>query len=460
MALYDAPTVTRLADYLRENYSRAVVKLFGPEAMGGVAIAEPVAAVDEEGVRAFQELVRTLPPRAAARTGEPKNPPAIFVLSPPRSGSTLLRVMLAGIPRLFSPPELQLLNYNTLAERKAMLDTDRDRFWLEGTVRAIMEIRHCTSGEAEQLMAEAEGEGLSVKAFYRRLQEWLGESIFTEKTPTYPLDPATLRRAEEDFENAKYIHLVRHPCPMISSFEEAKLQVFFPPFLKGPHHLGVHEMAELIWTICHRNILDFLATVPAARQHRVQFEHLVTDPETETRRIAEFLEVPYHPAMANPYRKAQGDRMTDALHPLARMLGDVKFHAHGRVRPEAAERRQGRFPEQKLGAPTRQLAERFGYTLAPPGRAEPASFSRCGAKAAVRRFFSSMPPAGPSAVTGIWRSNWAKTSPSTPSAPRILDEGASPSDRTLEEMAGWYLEEMRAVQPRGPYLWEVGRWEV
>ena len=60
--------------------------------------------------------------------------------------------------------------------------------------------------------------------------------------------------------------------------------------------------------------------------------------------------------------------MTDALHPLARMLGDVKFHSHGRVRSEAAERKQGRFPEEKLGAPTRALAEHLGYTLAPPGK--------------------------------------------------------------------------------------------
>ena len=155
-------------------------------------------------------------------------------------------------------------------------------------------------------MAEAEAEDLSVQAFYRRLQGWLGDLIFTEKTPTYALDPATLRRAEEDFESAKYVHLVRHPCAMISSFEEAKLQVFFPPFLTGPHDYTVHQMAELVWTVCNRNILDFLKTVPAARQHRVQFERLVKDPEGETRHLAEFLELPFDPAMANPYRKSKG----------------------------------------------------------------------------------------------------------------------------------------------------------
>lgn len=39
-----------------------------------------------------------------------KNPnPIAFILSSPRSGSTLLRVMLAGHPGLYSPPELHLL---------------------------------------------------------------------------------------------------------------------------------------------------------------------------------------------------------------------------------------------------------------------------------------------------------------------------------------------------------------
>ena len=53
------------------------------------------------------------------------------MLSPPRSGSTLLRVMLGGNPRLFAPPELELLNFDTLAERRDAFP-GRDAFRLEG----------------------------------------------------------------------------------------------------------------------------------------------------------------------------------------------------------------------------------------------------------------------------------------------------------------------------------------
>jgi acyl carrier protein len=45
----------------------------------------------------------------------PRADPMIFILSPPRSGSTLLRVMLAGHSRLFSPQELYLGCFSDMA---------------------------------------------------------------------------------------------------------------------------------------------------------------------------------------------------------------------------------------------------------------------------------------------------------------------------------------------------------
>ena len=50
-----------------------------------------------------------------------KNHPAIFILAPPRSGTTLLRVMLAGQPDLFAAAELQLLRFPDPSGKKAGL---------------------------------------------------------------------------------------------------------------------------------------------------------------------------------------------------------------------------------------------------------------------------------------------------------------------------------------------------
>jgi hypothetical protein len=78
--------------------------------------------------------------------------------------------MLAGHPRLFAPPELELLSFNTLSERRAP-SRAKTVFWLEGTLRAIMEIKGCDAEEAQHIMRSMEERGLTTKECYRQLQD-------------------------------------------------------------------------------------------------------------------------------------------------------------------------------------------------------------------------------------------------------------------------------------------------
>src|SRR5262249_30347151 len=94
--IFDTPTIAQLAAHLTLAYPAAVDRLGGPEGRRGPAAR---GRVGEEEIAAVQRLIRKLPDREAV---EPRNPAAVFVLSPPRSGSTLLRVMLGGNPRLFA----------------------------------------------------------------------------------------------------------------------------------------------------------------------------------------------------------------------------------------------------------------------------------------------------------------------------------------------------------------------
>ncbi len=353
VTIFDAPTVRQLAAHLAAEHAGAVARRWpddSVEAAGGSVHRR----VGEAAVMKFRALIQPLAPAPAGSAG--KNPPAVFVLSPPRSGSTLLRVMLGGHPRLFAPPELELLSFNTLAERSAAF-SGRDRFWLEGVVRAVMEIRGCGAEEATAMLAQAEGAGLSTRQLYGRLQEWLGPRMLVDKTPSYALDAAILGRAEESFERPLYLHLVRHPHGMIRSFEEAKLdQIFF----RREHPFGRRELAELIWRVSQENILGFLREVPAERQHRVCFEELVDRPEEVLSGICAFLGIPYEPAMARPY-EGRRERMTDGIHAESRMLGDVKFHQHRGVERETAERWRGELAEDFLGEGTWEVAEALGY---------------------------------------------------------------------------------------------------
>ena len=354
VAIFDAPTVAALADYLRQHYSHAVNRLCGLDMATSLAATTCISPAQ---ITEFRQLIPALPEFPTDTTPESKNPPAIFVLSPPRSGSTLLRVMLGGHPQLFAPPELELLSFNTLTDRNAAF-AGRFSFWLEGTLRALMELKQCSAETAKELMQQCVEQQFSTQQFYGLLQAWLGNRRLVDKTPSYALDIEILRRAERDFTGTRYLHLLRHPYAMIRSFEEARLeQVFF----RHQHNFSQRQLAELVWLVSQENILEFLATVPAERQYQVHFEELVKEPETVLRGVCEFLGLEYESEMAAPYQ-SQTKRMVDGIHPLSKMLGDVKFHQHSTVEADAADRwRQQLEAGDLLADETWSIAEHLGY---------------------------------------------------------------------------------------------------
>jgi amino acid adenylation domain-containing protein len=367
VTIFDHPRLEALAEYVREQHPAAAARIWGVQAGESEAEAEAEASrssVGDAQIAEIRRLIIETRPEADLdpEPGEtPSNPPAAFVLSPPRSGSTLLRVMLGAHPRLFAPPELELLSFRTLAGRRAAFQ-GRDAFWLEGVTRAVMEARSCGPEEAARLVEEGEGDGWTTRRFYRELQEWISGRMLVDKTPSYALDPEVLRRAEGWFSGARYLHLLRHPQAARRSFEEARLdQIFF----RRPHSFSRGQLAELIWTVSHRNVLDFLGEIPEERKWTVRFEELVRDPEQVLAGICGFLGLEYDPAMADPYRAGAGrtsSRMVDGPHAESRMLGDVKLLAHGKVDAAVGERwREAGGPP--LGEPTRELAAALGYPI-------------------------------------------------------------------------------------------------
>jgi len=365
VALFEAPTIRSLADFIRVNYPEALSRVEGEGgAEGGLdslSLVNEPDKVNETDMATFRALIPALPPLAAPR--QKKNPPAIFVLSPPRSGSTLLRVLLGGHPALFSPPELELLGFETLGQRKQVC-SGRDAFWLEGTLRAVMEALHVDADEAQRVMGEFEAMDMPVSDFYGELQGWLNRGgqprLLVDKSPSYALDVATLRRAEDYFTAPLYLHLHRHPYGMIGSFEEAKLnQIFF----RYPHDYSVRRLAELIWVQSHRNIAEFLREIPPERQLAVSFEEITRAPQATAQRLCEFIGIEFRPDMLDIHG---GGRMTDGIHAESRMLGDVKFHTHRGIDPAAAERWRQIYDHNFLGEPAWAMAVDLGYVREQP----------------------------------------------------------------------------------------------
>ena len=311
-----------------------------------------------EDVSAFRTLLPS--PSAWGKCPEPsiRNRPAAFILSAPRSGSTLLRVLLAGNPLLFAPPELYLLNYVTMAQREAALSNKLNEHLLTGTIRAIMRLRSCSAEEAEEILRSYEDQAMPTHDFYALLQELIGERLLVDKTPIYPMHPEILRRAEHDFDSPLYVHLVRHPCGMIRSFEDAKIEQLIP-FMRESN-FSRRQLAELTWLVANENVANFFAAVPPERCLLVRYEDLVQQPESSLRRICDFLGVPFTGEMLDPY-KDQDTRMTDGLSRAAEFGGDLKFHLHHRIEPEAADRWRKYESESSLSQMSRNLAASFGY---------------------------------------------------------------------------------------------------
>jgi amino acid adenylation domain-containing protein len=486
VTIFNAPTIASFASYLAEQHPSVVANVTGVSVASLTEIGEPAPDADESSrltgieLARVRKLIEPLPPRVDEGAAL-KNRPAIFILAPPRSGTTLLRVMLGGHPRLFSPPELELLSFNTLEERRKAF-SGAFNFWLEGSQRAIMEIKGCDAEEAANIMRALEERRLSTREFYRLMQEWIGDRTLVDKTPSYALHTSILKRAEVDFENPLYIHLLRHPRGMIRSFVEAKLdQIFF----RHEHAFNRRELAELLWTISHQNILEFLQDVPAGRQHSVKFEDLVGRPRESLEQICEFLRLELHTDMLQPYKEKER-RMTDGVHPESRMLGDVKFHSYTGIEASVGERWKEDAGGDSLAGETQAVAGLLGYDMleerttarvevsltsgqSQKSESAPRSFlnlllSRSQrplvalqAKGSLRPFFCVHAVGGNVfSYVGLAR-HLGQQQPFYALQARGLMDAQEPHTR-VEDMAADYVQAIRAAQENGPYI--LGGWSM
>ncbi|MEM9004192.1 MAG: sulfotransferase [Cyanobacteria bacterium P01_F01_bin.86] len=356
VTLFEAPTIAEFETYLHQHYPELAARMMGR------AVASSAASRDRLQPEHIAQMRRLIAPPAEDLSITPKNPPACFILSAARSGSTLLRIILAGHPQLFAPPQLCLLQFNTLMERKASLSGNYS-FWREGAVQALKQVQGATTEAAQVLMQSLE-EQLTTQDFYGWLQQRLQGRLLVDKTTTYPLNLATLQRAETWFDAPLYIHLTRHPHGAIRSFEEAKLDLTLPPFIPGlksreAASFNRREQAELLWLISNQNILAFLQGIPQQRQYRLRFEDLVVQPEDSIRGLCQFLDLPFDAGMLRPYAAPEA-KMTEGLSSQSGMLGDLKFYQHKGINPAVADSWK-RYSTAELSEPALAVAQRLGY---------------------------------------------------------------------------------------------------
>ncbi|MEH1781706.1 MAG: type I polyketide synthase [Nostoc sp.] len=298
------------------------------------------------------KAIANLPPLTPRKE---RLPGIIFILSSPRSGSTLLRVMLAGHPSLFSPPELHLLPFNTMREREEQLNLSHLG---EGLQKALMEILNLDATASQTLVKDMELQNLSIQQVYQKLQENIAPRLLVDKSPSYAVNRAILERGEAIFANSKYIHLVRHPYPVIESFVRMRMQK-----MAGLGDENPYQIAEQVWTKSNQNILDFLAQIEPERHHQIRYEELVKDPSGTLSELCDFLNVDFDAALLQPY---EGDRMTEGVYQSSLSISDPNFLKHDSVDASLGDKWKSIQLPHQLGEETRQIVNQFNYELPNP----------------------------------------------------------------------------------------------
>jgi acyl transferase domain-containing protein/fermentation-respiration switch protein FrsA (DUF1100 family) len=330
----------KIRTYPRELYQHPSISAFAAYLLDESAVAaQPVAQVTVASPRtivASQKL----------------DIPVVFLLSAPRSGSTLLRVMLAGHPGVFCPPELHLLGFTTMRERSLAL---QGSYLQEGLQRAVQELTRGSAEEAKALEEQWVADDLTVQAVYARLHEMAGGRLVIDKSPSYAASPDTLKNAEALFTSAKYIHLLRHPISVIDSFVKNRFDR-----LLGLTGQSPRVAAEKIWIESNANVSELFQSIERVRTTALRYEDLVRDPEHAMRELCAFLSIPFHEGLLKPY---EAGRMTDGLQTQSVSIGDPGFLNHKYIDPSLADVWRNAEGASLLGYQARRLAVEYDYEL-------------------------------------------------------------------------------------------------
>ena len=245
--------------------------------------------------------------RSAMRAAAAAPPPAPFVVGATRSGTTLLRLMLDAHPELAIPsethfiPELIAAREKHGASRERMLEllTSHRRWGDFGLDPDELAARWA----AIEPLTGAD----AVRAFFHLYGEKQGKpDRWGDKTPGYV---KLMRPIQTFLPEARFIHLIRDG-------RDVALSVLRQPW--GPRTI---EAAAEKW---RSRVLRGRAQQPyLAHYIEVKFEDLVLDTERELRRVCEFAELEFHPAMLG-YHERAAERLREKARALPRVHGEAQ----------------------------------------------------------------------------------------------------------------------------------------
>ena len=213
----------------------------------------------------------------------------LFIIGNPRSGTTLLRLMLTCHPRLVIPPEagFALWLHETYRDWQPG-ESATDSFLSELMETRKFETWNLTAAAIKTVLERTQPQSYAelVSAVYQTYLESIGkpEARWGDKNNYYLEHIVAL---DQLFPKAQYIHIIRDPrdvaCSYIEINKRDSRSIYAP---KLPSDVG--EIAES-WRDNIRRIRQSFQTIGGQKVHELRFEDLVEESEATLREACTFL---------------------------------------------------------------------------------------------------------------------------------------------------------------------------
>ncbi|HUF73003.1 MAG TPA: sulfotransferase [Gammaproteobacteria bacterium] len=213
------------------------------------------------------------PPSGCAYRGEN----LIFVISQPRSGSTLLQRVLAGHPDIQTSAETWIMLHPVYGQRDEGIETEFGARWRRTAVSEFLE--HYTDGahvydDATRAFAQV---------IYGNALARAGRTLFLDKTPRYFFIIPDLYRL---FPDARFVFLLRNPIAVLASELETYVKGDWP--ILGLFAPDLRDAPRLI--------LEGIRLLGDAAI-QVRYEDFVAEPEAAISRLCRSLRIEFHDSM-------------------------------------------------------------------------------------------------------------------------------------------------------------------
>jgi hypothetical protein len=219
----------------------------------------------------------------------------IFVLGCPRSGTTLLQLMLHAHPRMAIPPETRfvLTSYearNSFGDLREEANRRALATSIVGERKTLFYDLGLDAGDVvDEIVAGPPTLGSALGTVFRSYAKRFGKPRWGDKRPGYYQYIPALRRM---FPDAQFVHLIRDGRDCVASLQRM-------PWFTQDFYAAVCTWIEAV-----DSGRRAARQLPADAYFELRYEDLVAEPAARLSELCEFLDEEYDPAMAEPHKIA------------------------------------------------------------------------------------------------------------------------------------------------------------